>query len=374
MTNDPLVSIFIPAYNAENFVQQTIESVLGQTYLNYELVVVNDASTDQTGEIINRYQNHPQVRIYHNPANLGVASNWNRGISLCRGDFIIRLDADDFYEPDYLQKVMALFKKYPEVGLVFTGATLFYQNGRQRADLPYKDSWVMPGRVFLPDLLRISRVWSPTVCARRACYERLGQVIPEMTVHEDWELWVRFVANNHVGYLAETAVNIRLLNPAGCTNTAIIKATSPAACRIWLDKLAAGELPYRLNSTEQKLLYQGMRDIVMTFAVFALENNLTASVKKHLEFAQSLLPENERDSIEARLYIRAAEIYFIEGGHHLKGWKFLLRSLKYGFPFSNAFRQPKFWARALLGKTIFEFLREYIVVRHRFPRVGIELK
>ncbi len=74
------------------------------------------------------------------------------------------------------------------------------------------------------------------------------------------------------------------------------------------------------------------------------------------------------------VYVDVERDMIIEGGHHLKGWIFLLRSLKYGFPFSNAFRQPKFWARALLGKTIFEFLREHIVVRHRFPRVGIELK
>ncbi len=374
MADNPLVSVFIPAYNAEAFVQQAIESVLGQTYPNYELVVVNDASTDRTGEVINHYQNHPRIKIYHNPINLGVADNWNKGVSLCQSEFIVRLDADDFYEPDYLQKVINLFQQCPETQIVFTGANLLYQNGRRRVDLPYKDSWVRSGREFLPDLLRVCRVWSPTVCARRSCYERLGRVIPEMSIHEDWELWVRFTTGGQVGYLAETLVNIRLLNPMGCTHTAIMTAQSPIACRIWLDKLAAEALPYQLTHAEQALLKQGMYDMVMAFAVFAQEGGLDTSVQKHLDFASSLLPENERHSIQSRLYIRAAEIYFMEGGYHLKGWKFFLESLKYDFPWSKPFRQPKLWARAFLGKTIFEFLREHFQVRHRFPHVGIEPK
>jgi glycosyltransferase involved in cell wall biosynthesis len=374
MADNPLISVFIPAYNVEAFVHHAIESVLGQTYSNYQLIVINDASTDRTGEVIHRYQHHPQIKIYHNPTNLGVGGNWNKGVSLCHGEFIVRLDADDFYEPEYLQKVISLFEQYPETQLVFTGANLLYQNGRCRVDLPYKDSWVRPGREFLPDLLRVCRVWSPTVCARRSCYERLGKVIPEMSIHEDWELWVRFATAGQVAYLAEPMVNIHLLNPMGCTHTAIIKAQSPIACRIWLDKLATDTLPYQLTYAEQALLKQGMYDMVMAFAVFAQEAGLNDSVQKHLEFARSLLPENEQNSLQSRLYVRAAEIYFMEGGYHLKGWKFLLQSLRYGFLASNAFKQPKLWARAFLGKTVFEFLREHFLVRHRFPNVGIEPK
>ncbi len=368
MNSNPFVSVFIPAYNAEPFVQQAIDSVLAQTYSNYELIIINDASTDNTAKMVNQYQGHSRVKIYHNPTNLGVTGNWNRGIALSQGDFIVRLDADDYYTPNYLEKVMVLFKQFSELDMVFTSINLIFGDGKTRLELPYKDTWIKTGAAFLPEITRFCPIRAPSVCLKRTCYERLGGVMDDLRIHHDWELWVRIAAhNNNIGYIAEPLTYYRVLNPIGCTSGAIINATSPVDCDTWLKHLAANTLSYQLNDNELLLLKQGMYDIVMAFAVFAMENDLTESVEKHLAFARKILPPGVNDSMQARLYARAAEIYFMEGEHYFKGWKSLLQSLRFGLPPRENNKHLKLWARTFLGKTIFEFVREHTVARRKFP-------
>ncbi len=366
MDGKPKVSVFIPAYNAVAYIEQAIQSVLAQSCRDYELIVVDDASTDGTAELIKPYQNYPAVRVYHNETNLGVAGNWNRGVELCRGDFIVRLDADDFLAPHHLEKLLAIFEQFPDTDMVFSGANLLYEDVT-RIDLPYAKSWVQSGQEFLPELLRVCRIWSPAVCLRRSCYDRLGGVIGEMDIHEDWEMWVRVAANGRVAYVAEPLAYIRFRNARGCTDSAIEQARGPVACQIWLDRLAQGSLPYQLSPAQLALLKRGMYDLMMAFAVFAMEQGLTDSVQKHLDFARQLVPSKSGPKMEARLYARAAEMYFMEGGHHRKAWRYLLWSLRYdwGLPFRR--RNLKLWARAFFGKTIFEFMRERTVARRRFP-------
>lgn len=373
MKMTPFVSVFIPTYNDEIHVRQAIESVLAQTYRNYELLVINDASTDQTAQVIDQYQNHPAVRVYHNKINLGVAGNWNHGLSLCRGDYIVRLNADDYFGPDYLTKVMALVEEYPATDMIFTGTYLLLDNDIISEELPYPETWVRPGVAFLPELLRSCPIRASSVCVRHSCLTQLGGVINEMDIHEDWELWTRISANGQVGYIAEALTYYRVLNPHGCTSTAIINGLSPIACDIWLNRLTSGTLPYQLDKEELTLLKQGMYDLIMAFAVFALESGSTGAVQKHLAYAKKLLPPNSKGSMQARLFTRAAEIYFMNGGQHFKGWQFLLRSLKYGPPPQENHKHLKLWARAFFGKKLFEFVRTHTVARHKFPRVEVDL-
>ncbi len=338
MDDSPLVSVFIPVYNAESLVAQAIESVLAQTYQHYELIVVNDASTDGTAEVIARYQDHPRVRIHHNPANLGIAPNWNMGVSLCEGDLVARLDADDFYAPAFLEQVVPIFQRYPDVGMVFAGVNVVSPFNKLIRELPYRHSWVRASRDFLPELLRSCRVRSPTVCVRRTCYQQLGPVIDELGILHDWEMWVRIAANYDVGYLARPLAYYRLLNPGGCTAQAISDGRSIDDCRLWLNLLADGSLPYRLNSRELFLLREGMHDLIMAFAVYALDRGLTESVQRHLSFAETLLPGETNSSPYARLYTWAAAVYLDERRGWAKACYFLLKSLSYGLPYQAWWR------------------------------------
>jgi glycosyltransferase involved in cell wall biosynthesis len=119
--NTPLVSICIPTYNSSIFLQHTLNSVLSQSYENIEVILCDDASTDNTIEIIESYQDY-RIKLFRNPKNLGVAENWNRCISLANGDFIKMMGADDTLYPDCMKEQAAIFQKdiHQEISLVIS--------------------------------------------------------------------------------------------------------------------------------------------------------------------------------------------------------------------------------------------------------------
>ena len=121
----PLVSVIIPAYNAERFVADAIRSVLAQTYPNVECIVVDDGSSDGTAGVVGTFGS--AVR-YVRKDNGGVARARNHGVSQCRGEFVAFLDADDAWVPTKLAKQMAIVRARPDVGLVYSGMRLVDQS------------------------------------------------------------------------------------------------------------------------------------------------------------------------------------------------------------------------------------------------------
>ena len=353
MDDSPLVSVFIPVYNAEPFVAQAIESVLAQTYPHYELIVVNDASTDGTAEVITRYQGHPKVRIHHNPANLGMARNWNVGLRLTQGELVAKLDADDFYEPNFLEEIVPVFQRHPAVGLVFSGVNLIHGNGRVTQERKYLASWVRSGRKFLQQLLQTCVIRSPTVCVRRVCYEHLGEFLPEMKLHADWEMWVRIAAHYDVGYVAKYLASYRLPCGDSCTSQAYTDERSIDDLRLWLSLLERDALPYRLKEVELSRLKRGIYELEMAFAALCLNAGAIAMADRYCAFAESVVPalsflpphqslrlrmakldlergrlaHFDRQAKEARHYLVRALIHRPRYGTQLLVWILLLTTL-----------------------------------------------
>ena len=117
--NDPLVSICVPCYNGERFLRRTIESVLTQSYNNFELIIVDDCSTDNSYEIAHSY-NDLRIKLSRNELNLGFNSNWNKALSLCSGDYIKLLPQDDIIYKNCIEKQVFLLEKFREENVVFT--------------------------------------------------------------------------------------------------------------------------------------------------------------------------------------------------------------------------------------------------------------
>jgi glycosyltransferase involved in cell wall biosynthesis len=116
----PTVSVFIPVYNAAAFVKRAIDSIRQQTFSDWELVIVDDKSTDSSYMICQAVANtDSKIKLYQNDRNLGMRENWNRGIELCRSEFFVKLDADDFFHPMMLEKCLSIIRERPEVGMVF---------------------------------------------------------------------------------------------------------------------------------------------------------------------------------------------------------------------------------------------------------------
>lgn len=126
----PKVSILIPVYNTDEFVGQAIESVLGQTFYDLELVIVDDASTDDTYSVCENYAStDTRVKLYRNPVNLGMMKNWNRGLSLCTGEYWGKLDADDWWDERMVERCVVVLDTDKEIGLVTTRYLNVAENG-----------------------------------------------------------------------------------------------------------------------------------------------------------------------------------------------------------------------------------------------------
>ena len=139
----PRLSILIPVYNAEPFLAGTIDSVLAQTYTDWELIIVEDKSSDKSFQIAKQYEAlYPEkIKVYQNDSNLGMLQNWNKGIDLCKNELFVKLDADDIWLPTFLEKSIAVLDQYPEVGLVFT----------KYVNIDANDSIIPNTEITLPD-------------------------------------------------------------------------------------------------------------------------------------------------------------------------------------------------------------------------------
>lgn len=181
----PRLSVLIPAYNVEPFIEEAVESVRRQTFTDWEIVAVDDASTDRTAALLRGMRNE-RIRIEENPRNLGMTGNWNRCLSLARGAIVFKLDSDDVLEPRALEHVVGAFDEERE--LVAAGIrTLLCDlqlepfDGMQGDDVmqrngvdPYRDA-VHGGRYWYDFAAHGHQLWSSSAFAvRRDVLETLG--------------------------------------------------------------------------------------------------------------------------------------------------------------------------------------------------------
>jgi glycosyltransferase involved in cell wall biosynthesis len=181
------VSVVIPAYNVERYLAETIRSVLDQSYDDYEIIVVDDGSSDRTLEIAKSFE--PRIRAL-TKTNGGPASARNLAIRNSRGDYIAFLDSDDLWTPDKLERQVALFENNPTVGLTYSEALMFTEDNGERK---------IRGRIGFTlnpsfrSLLFGDYIPNSTVMIRRACVDKVGLLNErrELIGVEDYEYWMR---------------------------------------------------------------------------------------------------------------------------------------------------------------------------------------
>ena len=182
----PRISVIIPAYNAENTILETIASVQSQTFSDFEIIVINDGSTDSTLE---KVTDLTDARIYITSYdNGGLPTARNRGIALARGEYITFLDADDLWTPDKLECQLAAFSKSPDAGLVYSWTSFMDEQGQTvHPDTPI----FFEGNV-LKDLLchNFLRNGSNPLL-KRSVVAAVGDFDPKLGSAEDWDYWLR---------------------------------------------------------------------------------------------------------------------------------------------------------------------------------------
>ncbi|NMB91475.1 glycosyltransferase [candidate division WWE3 bacterium] len=185
--NKPLVSVIMPAYNAEKYISEAIESILNQTFKDFEFIILDDGSADITWEVINSYAlKDSRIISVKNESNLGIVASRNKGLKISRGKYIIWADSDDISLPTRIEKQVGLMEKDVSIGICGSYIQSFY-NGINKGIRKYSTS----DEHLRKNIFRYSPVAQPAAIIRKECFEKVGIYNTKYEVSQDLDMSFR---------------------------------------------------------------------------------------------------------------------------------------------------------------------------------------
>jgi glycosyltransferase involved in cell wall biosynthesis len=217
----PKVSVVIPNYNHARFLRKRIDSVLQQTFQDFEVILLDDCSTDDSRSILSSYANDPRVRIEFNDANSGSTfKQWNKGVRLARGEYIWIAESDDYADPRFLERLVAVLDSKPQVVFVSCRSWQVDADGNVAG---YADSGVahwaryergaeIDGREECQTyFVRTNTVCNASsVLFRKTVYDRIGGADERLRYSGDWKVWAAMALAGRVAYLSEPLNHYRV--------------------------------------------------------------------------------------------------------------------------------------------------------------------
>ncbi len=197
----PWVSVIIPTYNRASVVQKAIHSVFNQSFENWELILVDDGSTDNTRELLQPYTNHSKVKLLKTE-NKGVSAARNLGVEKACGKWIAFLDSDDQWFPEKLEKQMAESRRNPEFSIIHGDEMWIRQGVRVN---PMKKHQKKGGDLF-DQALKLCCISPSTVLIKKNLFDKVGGFREDFPVCEDYDLWLRITSRYPVGYIDDFLV------------------------------------------------------------------------------------------------------------------------------------------------------------------------
>ncbi len=208
MSAAPPISVVMPVYNSAEFVAEAIESILSQTFRDFEFIIIDDGSTDESGAILRDYAARDNRIRYYAQENCGLIASLNRYCPLAKGRYIARMDADDISLPTRLEKQFRFLENHPEIGIL--GARI------QDVDrfLTVRGTWPVPcdPAVIQWFLMFGNCMAHPSVTMRREVLERAGYYRNEAVHVEDYDLWIRASAISNLANLPEVLLHYRIVD------------------------------------------------------------------------------------------------------------------------------------------------------------------
>ncbi|MBI4342984.1 MAG: glycosyltransferase [Candidatus Omnitrophica bacterium] len=210
MTRTPLVTVCVPTYNRAGYLRQCLDSILAQTVDAFELLVLDNASTDDTPEVV-RHLADPRVRCVRHPENLGQIPNVNRGLELARGEFVCVCHDDDVWAPRFLERQLEVMRRHPSVALSHTAVWLCTEEGVARGvhRVSARDYLLNGREAFLRYLAFGHDVVFSTTMVRRACYQQAGP-FDARYLCADFDMWLRLSLQGDVAYVAKPLAGYRV--------------------------------------------------------------------------------------------------------------------------------------------------------------------
>jgi glycosyltransferase involved in cell wall biosynthesis len=218
----PKVSVIIPTYNRSLYLQKVIESILNQKYKDYEMVIVDNASTDGTENMVNSFDDK-RIRYFRNVANVGMTNNYNLALGYSTGEYICVFSDDDIMHENNLQQKVKVLDNYSNVSLVHSNVRVIDGGGNVNSSIHwavhyYEDWWkvhyknnMFNGLDYLKILINHWNViCMPSVMLRRLTVEKMGKFDSNIYYTLDWDMWLRSCLYGDVYYLRDPLVDYRV--------------------------------------------------------------------------------------------------------------------------------------------------------------------
>jgi glycosyltransferase involved in cell wall biosynthesis len=207
----PRVTVLMPVYNGERYVHEAISSILNQTFQDFELLIINDGSTDNSINIINAF-NDKRIRVIHNEANIKLIATLNKGLSLAKGQYIARMDCDDISLPKRLAKQFSFMESNSDVAMVGSWIQVVNEYGKPTRSIKY-----LTAAKYIPSLLLFANCFAHSSIFVRSSSLQENCYRDSFLHSEDYDLWVRLASCNKVSNLQQFLVKYRE-HPAGITS------------------------------------------------------------------------------------------------------------------------------------------------------------
>ncbi len=218
----PRVSVCIPAYNHEKYIKACIESVLDQTFTDFEILVTDDCSSDGTVDVVKSFSD-PRIRLFQLPRNQGPSVAANNNFREARGEYICPLASDDLFFREKIERQVAFLSANPEIGAAFSYMRYVNEVGEEIQDhIGYK--WVevdnCPREVWLRRFFSVGNSLSaPTAMIRRSVFDKIGLTDPRLLQTQDLDLWIRICLHFEIHVIPERLIDYRIRDNQQNTST-----------------------------------------------------------------------------------------------------------------------------------------------------------
>lgn len=347
---NPKVTFIVPCYKLAHLLPECINSILTQSFEDFEILIMDDSSPDNTPQVAASF-NDPRVIHVRNEPNLGHLRNYNKGISLSRGQYVWLISADDYLRKPYvLERYVKLLDENPNVGYVFCPGVKV-RGGKEVNALDYsfhgsRDA-VFNGRKFLSKFVRENTIVAASGCVRKECYDKVSVFPLDMPWGGDWYLWAIFAFHYDVGYLAEPMVCYREHEMSMTTKLMtedVAHCSTEDIAMPWIFKRKAEEAG--LKSLVRDCLDSAGFEYARRIA--AKRYKSAAASMSFEEFESSLCRNTDKE--DEREYVRARVYSYVGDEHYWKGDNALAKA-NYERALSKNPWLPKLWAKWLLLST-----------------------
>lgn len=251
--NQPLLSVIVPNYNHARYLEQRLDSIFGQTYPNFEVIILDDKSTDNSLEVINRYTDNPHLsQIVVNETNSGSAfKQWDKGISLAKGEYVWIAESDDYCEPNMLEELINAINNHHDVVVAFSSYVMFSDDGYM--------SRSKNGRTQYFNGLKFTKGWmtienaimnaSGAIFKRESYYKLLSKEYMEYRGSGDWLFWCQIAVQGEVAYVRKNLTYFRI-SPSTVTAKNLVSGNAAIEDRKVIDYI---DKTYHLSGLQRKV-------------------------------------------------------------------------------------------------------------------------